>query len=116
MQLSNSNKPIFYKERAKQKKKRKENTVKKSEFQQYQRKTNRQKLGSIIDDAMFLEKLSRNSMISLTALDPDTGDMVVDTFGDIIRGHAAEAVNYFEKKTGFWEEASKMFPSKKRNR
>ena len=116
MQLSNSNKPIFYKERAKQKKKRKEKTVKKSEFQQYQRKTNRQKLGSIIDDAMFLEKLSRNPMISLTALDPDTGEMVVDTFGDIIRGHAAEAVKYFEKKTGFWEEASKMFPSKKRNR
>ena len=111
MQLSNSNKPIFYKERAKQKKKRKGKPVKKSEFQ-----TNRQKLGSIIDDAMFLEKLSRNSMISLTALDPDTGERVVDTFGDIIRGHAAEAVNYFEKKTGFWEEASKMFPSKKRNR
>ena len=117
MQLSNSNKPIFYKERAKQKKKRKENTtVKKSEFQQYQKKTNRQKLGSIIDDAMFLEKLSRNPMISLTALDPDTGEMVMDNFGDVIRSHAAEAVNYFEKKTGFWEEASKMFPSKKRNR
>ena len=116
MQLSNSNKPIFYKERAKQKKKRKENNVKKSEFQQYQRKTNRQKLGSIIDDAMFLERLSCNPMISLTSPDPDTGEEVVDTFGEIIRGHATEAVNYFEKKTGFWEEASKMFPSKKRNR
>ena len=119
MQLSNSNKPIFYKERAKQKKKRKEKTaVKKSEFQRYTRKTNRQKLGSIIiiDDAMFLERLSRNPMISLTSLDPDTGEEMVDTFGEIIRGHAAEAVNYFEKKTNFWEEASKMFPSKKRNR
>ena len=117
MQLSNSNKPIFYKERAKQKKKKgKENTAKKSKFQQYQRKTNRQKLGSIIDDAMFLERLSRNPMISLRALDPDTGEEVVDTIGEIIRGHATEAVNYFEKKTNFWEEASKMFPSKKRNR
>ena len=116
MQLSNSNKPIFYKERAKQKKKRKENTAKKSEFQQYTRKTNRQKLGSIIDDAMFLERLSRNPLICLTSLDPDTGEEMVDTFGEIIRGHAAEAVNYFEKKTNFWEEASKMFPSKKRNR
>ena len=106
MQLSNSKKPIFYKERAKQKRERNGKIDKISELQQYQRKSIRHKLGSISDDAVFLEKLS------LTSLDPEAGD----SFGDIIRGYATEAVTYLVRRTEFWEEAAKMFPSKKRNR
>ena len=110
MQLSNSKKPIFYKKRAKQKRERNGKIDKISELQQYQRRSIRHKLGYISDDAVFLEKLS------LTSLDTDTGEEAGDRFGNIIRGHATDAVTYLVRRTEFWEEAAKMFPSKKRNR
>ena len=60
LNATSTGKPIFYKEIEKKKKKSSNNTSrKKAEFQTYKRKTTRQKLGGIIDDAIFLEKLAR---------------------------------------------------------
>ena len=109
-----SDKPIFINLKAKSKKKAKPKH-KKSEFQQVKKKTNRQKLGAIIEDAMFLEQLSRNVDFGKQVFDPVTGKYGEDKFGKIIKNHAQEAVTYFAKKTDFWEECSKMAPTAKKH-
>ena len=111
MKTQNSNKPIFYKDKMKQKR-MKENTKDSSGNTKatFRPKTIRQIIGGIIDDAIFLEKLSRNENFGNLGLDPVTGDDTVDRFAEIIRDNAREAVEFFEKKTGFWDECSRMAP------
>ena len=92
---------------------KKDKTIKKFDFQQYKKKSNRQKLGAIIDDAAFLEKLSRNLEFGKEVFDPVTEKYVEDKFGDLIKSHANEAVSYFVKKANFWDECSEMKPIKK---
>ena len=135
MQLNatSTGKPIFYKEIEKKKKKSSNNTSrKKAEFQTYKRKTTRQKLGGIIDDAIFLEKLARkmdregcctdllnfninNWLIGfLKTVSPTTPirkrseseqkseEIEEDKFGQIIQSHASEAVSFFAKEGKLW--------------
>ena len=95
---------------------KKDKTIKKFDFQQYKKKSNHQKLGAIIDDAAFLEKLSRNLDFGKEVFDPITEKYVRDKFGDIIKNHANEGVSFFVKKANFWEECTKMKPFKSSNK
>ena len=109
MKSQDSNKPIFYKDKIKQKKTPDNTNSRAKDGIIFRPKTIRQIIGSIIDDAIFLEKLSNNHEFS-QALNPVTGDPQVDKFAELIRENAREAVDFFAKKTVFWEECSKMSP------
>ena len=89
---------------------RKDKTIKKFDFQKYKKKSNRQKLGAIIDDAVFLEKLSKNLEFGKEVYDSLTEEYVEDKFGKLIKNHADEAVSFFDKKANFWDQCSKMKP------
>ena len=110
MKSRDSNKPIFYKDKIKQKRSQDNtNSSRAKAGAIFRPKTIRQIIGGILDDAIFLEKLSHNHEFS-QALNPVTGDPQVDKFAELIREHAKEAVDFFAKKTVFWEECSKMSP------
>ena len=124
MYSSEHNKPIFYEDYGKQNGKKEKNThrSKRAKFQNYKMKIIRHhKLGSIIEDAAFFEKLARNP--GLGTVDPQVADLR-DTgeeggaggrgpsLGQEVRSHALQTTAYFQMKAGFWQECAKMIPSR----
>ena len=67
-------------------------------------------MGKLLDDAVFLEKLSRNPDFGKILFDSSEGKTVEDMSGRFMKNHALEAVIYFEKKKEFWNEFPKMKP------
>ena len=103
-------KSIFYKPK-KEAKRRKSDTLKTPTKRiRFKRKSNRQIMGKLLDDAIFLEKLSKNPDFGKVSFDAAVGKDIVDMSGKYMKEHALEAVMYFEKKKDFWSECSKMKP------
>ena len=108
--------PKFYKENnssAKLEMKRNPNDAGRMQRGKYRTRSTRQVLWKVIDDASFLEKLSKHPELSKTKLGSAGGEEVEDFSGRLMKAHALEAVVFFEKKMEFWTECSTMRPSQK---
>ena len=110
IQNSNIDKPIFYKPKKDAKQKKSETLKTQTKKSRHKRKSNRQIMGKLLDDAVFLEKLSKNPEFGKISFDACVGKDVVDMSGRYMKEHALEAVMYFEKKKEFWNECTKMKP------
>ena len=106
------NKPIFYKQKTEDNSKKKKIDMLKTptKTRKFKKKSNRQIMGKLLDDAIFLEKLSKNPSFGKISFDSSQGKQVEDSSGKLMKNHALEAVVYFEKKREFWNECSKMKP------
>ena len=113
VQSRDSNKTLFYKTKKEKQVKRKKPDNLKSPVKKpvFKKKTNRQIMGKLLDDAIFLEKLSKHPEFGNISFDPSREREVEDTSGRLMKNHALEAVVYFEKKKEFWNECSKMKPT-----
>ena len=112
VQCRGGNKSIFYNPKketeSKQKKPKRMKTPAKET--PYRKKTTRQIMGKLVDDAIFFEKLAKNPEFGKISFDSNRGEVVEDVSGRLLKSHALEAVTYFEKKKEFWSDCSKMKP------
>ena len=101
------NTPAFHKDEIKTKLK----TQRRSTSLPFRRKTDKDLMGKLLDDAIFLEKLANNPDLEKGfAMRDKRTDYVDGGIGKVVKSHAREAVIYFEKKKEFWMECSIMKP------